>query len=78
MTLGDSVMPSSGGRVSWDDSTALLALAKAFVILGSWSSYEKTPVGTKARLEPTLANSFVISFFPCKICKVLETVEIVL
>jgi hypothetical protein len=35
MTSGDSVMPSFGGRVSWDDSATLLALAKAFEMLGS-------------------------------------------
>jgi hypothetical protein len=35
MTSGDSFMPSFGGRVSWDDSAALLTLAKAFTILGS-------------------------------------------
>jgi hypothetical protein len=63
MTLGDSVMPLLGGGVSWDDSAALLALAKAFVILGSWSSYKKTPVGTTAWLEPRLTNWSAISFF---------------
>jgi hypothetical protein len=30
MTLGDSVILSLGGGVSWDDSTALGAFAKAF------------------------------------------------
>jgi hypothetical protein len=69
MTLGDLVMLSGGGGVSWDDSTTLLALAKAFDIVGSWSSCKKTPVGTIARLEPSLANSSAISFFPRKICK---------
>jgi hypothetical protein len=59
---------SGGGGVSWDDSTALLALAKAFDIVGSWNSCKKTPVGTIAQLEPSLANSSVISFFPHKIC----------
>jgi hypothetical protein len=68
MTSGGSVMLSLGGGVSWDDSAALVAFAKAFEMLGSWSSYRKTPVGTMARLEPTLANSFVTSFFPHKIC----------
>jgi hypothetical protein len=69
MTSGDSVMLSLGGGVSWDDSAALVALAKAFEMLGSWSSYKKTPVGTVAQLELSLANSSVISFFPHKICK---------
>jgi hypothetical protein len=69
MTLGDSIMPSPGGRSSWDDSAALLALAKAFSILGSWSSYKKTHVDTKAQLEPNLVNSSMISFFPHKLCK---------
>jgi hypothetical protein len=63
MTLGDSVMFSLDCGVSWDDLAALVALAKAFEILGSWSSYKKTPVETIARLEPSLANSFVILFF---------------
>jgi hypothetical protein len=69
MTSGDLVMLSLGGGVSWDDSTTLIAFAKALEILGSWSSYRKTPVGTIARLEPSLANSFTTSFFPRKICK---------
>jgi hypothetical protein len=69
MTLRDSVMPSLGGRVSWDDSATLLALAKAFEMFGSWSSCKKIPMGTIARLEPNLANSSVISFFLLKICK---------
>jgi hypothetical protein len=56
-------------RVSWDDLAALVALAKAFEMLGSWSSYKKTPVETIAWLEPSLSNSFVILFFPHKICK---------
>jgi hypothetical protein len=68
MTLGDSVILSHGGGVSWDDSAALEAFAKAFEILGSCSSYRKTPVGTMAQLEPSLANSSVTSFFPHKIC----------
>jgi hypothetical protein len=45
MTSGDSVMLSLGGGVSWDD---LVAFAKDFKMLGSWSSYRKTPVGTMA------------------------------
>jgi hypothetical protein len=65
-------MFSLGGGVSWDDSATLVALAKAFEMLGSRSSYRKTPVGTIARLEPSLVNSFVISFFPHKICKYLR------
>jgi hypothetical protein len=66
MISGDSVMLSLGGGVSWDD---LVAFAKDFKMLGSWSSYRKTPVGTMARLEPSLANSSAASFFPRKICK---------
>ena len=46
MTSGDSVMHLVNGGASWDDSVTLLALAKAFEILGSWSSYKKTLVGT--------------------------------
>jgi hypothetical protein len=46
--FGDSVMPSFGEGISWDDSATLVALAKAFKMLGSWSSYKKTPVGTIA------------------------------
>jgi hypothetical protein len=64
MTSGDSVMLSFGGGVFWDDSAALVAFAKAFKMLGSWSSYRKTPMGTMTRLEPSLANSSVTSFFP--------------
>jgi hypothetical protein len=45
MTLGDSVMLSFDGGVSWDDSAALVAFTKAFEILGSWSSRRKTPYG---------------------------------
>jgi hypothetical protein len=67
MTLGVSVILLHGGGVSWDDSAALVAFAKAFEILGSWSSYKKIPMGTMARLEPSLANSFTTSFFPRKI-----------
>jgi hypothetical protein len=63
----DSVMLSFGGRVSWDDSAALVAFAKAFEMIGSWRSYRKTLVGTMARLEPSLANSSTTSFFPHKI-----------
>jgi hypothetical protein len=44
MTLGDSVMLSLGGGVSWDNSATLVAFTKAFEMLGSWSSYRKTPV----------------------------------
>jgi hypothetical protein len=69
MTSGDSIMLSFGGGVSWDDSAAMVAFAKAFEILGSWSSYRKTHVGTVARLEPSLANSSVTSFFPRMICQ---------
>jgi hypothetical protein len=48
MTLGDLVMFSFVGRVCWDDSAALVAFAKAFEMLGSWSSCRKTSVGTVA------------------------------
>jgi hypothetical protein len=68
MASGDLIMVSFGGGASGNDSTALLALAKAFDIVGSWSSYKKIPVGTAARLEPSLANSSAISFFHRKIC----------
>jgi hypothetical protein len=57
MTSGDSIMLSLGGGVSWDDLATLVAFAKAFEMLGSWSSYRKTPMGTIAQLEPSLANS---------------------
>jgi hypothetical protein len=56
MTSGDSVMLSFGGRVSWDDSAALVAFAKAFEMLGSWNSCRKTPVGTVAQLESSYAS----------------------
>jgi hypothetical protein len=69
ITLGDSVILSIGDGVSWDDLTTLVAFAKAFEILDSWSSCRKTPMGTMARLELSLANSSVNSFFPHKICK---------
>jgi hypothetical protein len=69
ITSGDSYMLSIGGGVSWDDSAALLVFVSAFELLGFWSSYKKTPTGTIARLEPSLANSFVISFFPHRTCK---------
>jgi hypothetical protein len=46
MTSGDSVMLSFGGGDSWDKSAALVAFAKAFEMLGSWSSYRNTHVGT--------------------------------
>jgi hypothetical protein len=42
MTSGDLDMPSTGGVVSRYDSTNLLALVNALVMLGSWSSYIKT------------------------------------
>jgi hypothetical protein len=59
LTLGDSVIFSLGGGVFWDDSAILVAFAKAFEMLGSWSSYRKTHVGTMAQLETSLANSSV-------------------
>jgi hypothetical protein len=62
-------MLSLGGGVSGEDSATLLALAKALEMLVSWSSYRKTPVVTTAQLEPSLANSSAISFFPHKICR---------
>jgi hypothetical protein len=34
MTSGDSVILSLSGGVSWDDSTALVAFAKTFEMLG--------------------------------------------
>jgi hypothetical protein len=68
MTLSDSFIFSLGGGVSWDDSAALVAFAKAFEMLGSWSTCKMTPVGTIAWLERSLANFSVISFFPHKIC----------
>jgi hypothetical protein len=43
MTLGDSDMLSIGVGISCDDSAALLAFANTLVMLGSWSSYIKTP-----------------------------------
>jgi hypothetical protein len=46
MTSGDSGMLSTGGVVSWDDSASLLALAKALVMLDSWSLCIKIPMGT--------------------------------
>jgi hypothetical protein len=57
-------MLSVGSGVSWDDSATLLALANAFEMLGSWSSYKNIPGGIVTRLEPSLANSSAISFFP--------------
>jgi hypothetical protein len=77
MTSSDLVMPSFGCGVSWDDLVILLALAKAFEMLGSWSSCKKTHVGTIAQLEPSLANSSVILFFSLQDVQVLESVEIV-
>jgi hypothetical protein len=76
MTSGDLVMFSLGDIVSWDDSAILVGLARAFGMLGSWSSCRKTIVGTMARLEPSLANSYAISF-SSQDMQVLETVEIV-
>jgi hypothetical protein len=64
MTADDLDMLSMGGKVFGDDSAALLALANALVMLGSWSSCIKTLGGTIAQLEPSLANSSVTSFFP--------------
>jgi hypothetical protein len=69
MMSGVSVILSLSGGVSWDDSAALVAFAQAFEMLGTWSSCKKTPVGTMARLEPSLVNSSATSFFPHKICK---------
>jgi hypothetical protein len=69
MTSGVSVILSHGGGVSWDDLAALVAFAKAFEMLGSWSSNRNTPMGTMAQLEPSLANLSATSFFPHKICK---------
>jgi hypothetical protein len=48
MTSSDSIICSLGGGVSWDDLATLVAFAKAFEMLGSWSSYRKTPMGTMA------------------------------
>jgi hypothetical protein len=45
MISGDSDMLSAGSEVYWDDSGTLLALANAFMMLGSWSSFIKTPGG---------------------------------
>jgi hypothetical protein len=67
MTLGDWDMLSACGIVSSDDSAALLALAHALVMLVSWSSYMKNPMGTTARLEPSLASLLVNSIRPLKI-----------
>jgi hypothetical protein len=75
MTSGDSVILSLGGGVSWDDLATLVAFAKAFEMFGSWSSYRKTPVGTMAQLELSLANSSATSFFPHKICKYSRPVK---
>jgi hypothetical protein len=69
MTSGDSDMLSIGGGVSLDDPTVLMALANALEILGLWSSCKKTHVGTLDRLEPSLANPSVISFFPHRMCR---------
>jgi hypothetical protein len=69
LTSGDLVILSLGGGVFWDDSDTLVAFAKAFELLGSWSSCRKIPMVTMARLGPSLANSSTTSFFPHKICK---------
>jgi hypothetical protein len=69
MTSGNSNMLSMGGDVSRDELVALLALANALVMLGSRSSCIKTPGGTIAQLELSLANSSAISFFPQKMCR---------
>jgi hypothetical protein len=63
MTSGDSVMLLLGGGVSWNNSATLVAFAKDFEMLGSWSSYRKTPMGIIAQLELSLTNSSVTSFF---------------
>jgi hypothetical protein len=65
-------MLSIGSGISWDDSATLLTLANAFEMLGSWSSCKKTHVRAIAQLEPSLANSSVISFFPHRICRYLS------
>jgi hypothetical protein len=77
MILGDSVMLSFGGRVSWDDSATLVAFAKAFEMLSSWSSCKNTPVGTVAQLEPNMVNSSKTSFFSSQDMQVFEAVEVV-
>jgi hypothetical protein len=69
MTSGVSVILSLGSGVFLDDSATLVVFAKAFEMLGSWSFCRKTPMGTIAQLEPSLANSSATSFFPRKICK---------
>jgi hypothetical protein len=76
MTLGDSDMLSTNGVVSWDDSVALLALANALLMLGSWSSCMKTPGGIIGRLEPSLANASMTSFFPRKMCRYLRPLKL--
>jgi hypothetical protein len=77
MTSGDLAILSLGGKVSWDDSTTLVSFAKAFEMLSSWSSCRKTPVGTMARLEPTLANSFATPIFSSQDMHVLKAVKII-
>jgi hypothetical protein len=72
MTSGVLVILLHDGGVSWDDSVTLVTFANAFEMLASWCSYRKTPVGTMARLERSLANSSITSFFPHKICKYLR------
>jgi hypothetical protein len=62
MTSGDLDVLWLGSGTSWEDSATLLALSRALEMLGSWSSYKKTPVGTIARLEPSLDNSSATSF----------------
>jgi hypothetical protein len=48
MNSGDSDMLLVSSGISWDDSTALLALANALAMLGPWSSYMKNLGGTIA------------------------------
>jgi hypothetical protein len=76
MTSGDSVILSLGGGVSWDDSATLVAFAKSFEMLGPWSTCRKTPMGTMARLELSLANSSAMSFFPHKIHKYSRSLKL--
>jgi hypothetical protein len=70
-------MLSFGGAESWDDLATLEAFSKAFEMLGSWSSYRKTSVGTIAQLKQSLANSSVTSFFSCKMCKYSRPLKLV-
>jgi hypothetical protein len=59
-------------EVDFHDPTDLVTFAKTFEMLGLWSSYKNTHVGTIAQLELSLANSSATSFFPRKICKYLR------